>query len=144
MIVEIPRKIKYGRVFRLNLRRKEKASRAHNFVSNFKIGLKALETKRLRYSHLKTLIMVLKKIFKKQVRYKVNLSFCLPITRKSEQSRMGKGKGKRSYWAAYIKRGEIILEINVVQLVPEINLLNGLSSVSYKLPFKCKFVKLLY
>jgi len=144
MIVEIPRNIKYGRIFKLNLRRRKSASRAHNFVSNFRIGLKALETKRLRYQHFKALIMVLKKMFKKQVKYKVNLSFCFPITRKSAQSRMGKGKGKRSYWASYIKKGEIILEIDVGHSIPDINLLNGLCSVSYKLPFKCKFVKLWY
>ena len=143
MIVEVPRKIKYGRIFKFK-KKKYKITRAHNFISNYKIGLKVLETKRLRYFHLKSIIMVLKNMFKKQVKYKVNISFCYPITRKSEQSRMGKGKGKRSYWAAYIEKGAVILEIHVTKLIPDINLLNSLLSVSYKLPFKCKFVKLVY
>jgi len=143
MIVEVPRKIKFGRAFKIRLKKYELVT-THGFLCDYKLGLKVLESCKVKYFHLKSINMVLKRIFKKRLKIKLNVSFCYPVTKKPEQTRMGKGKGKRSYWASYIKKGEIILEIDVGHSIPDINLLNGLCSVSYKLPFKCKFVKLWY
>jgi len=138
----MPKNVKYGRVFRINY--DKKISPAHNFLYSEKLGLKAIESKQLEFFHLKSIIMVLKKFFKKQVKFNINISFCNPITKKSKQSRMGKGKGKRIGWAALVKKGEIIVEISGLKFIPDINLLNSLILVSNKLPIRCKFVRLIY
>jgi len=143
MIVERPKKIKFGRVFR---KKKEsyKNSNVHNFLYNYKLGLKVLEDSNIRYFHVKTIILVLKKIFKKSVRIELNVAFTQPITRKAEQSRMGKGKGKREYWEGYVFKGMILVEIGGFKSIPKLELANSLFSVKYRLPFKCKLVKLVY
>lgn len=60
-----------------------------------------------------------------------------PVTRKPLEVRMGKGKGNLEYWAAVIRPGTIIFEIDGVplQVAKE-----ALSLASGKLPVKCKFV----
>jgi ribosomal protein L16/L10AE len=99
MIVEIPRNIKYGRTFKVRLNSFEmtKVSQSHNFVFSKKLGLQALEPCKLRYFHLRSIIGILKFIFKKRLHFHVNVSFSIPVTKKPDQTRMGKGKGKRVY-----------------------------------------------
>lgn len=60
-----------------------------------------------------------------------------PVTRKPLEVRMGKGKGNLEYWAAVIRPGTIIFEIDGVPL--EIAK-EALSLASGKLPVKCKVV----
>jgi len=115
-----------------------------HIINNYKIGLKALETKQLRYFHIKTIIMVLKKLFKKEVKFKFNVAFNYPVTKKPEQARMGKGKGKRHHWVALVRKGTILLEICGTSKITNFNLMNSLLAISYKLPIKCMFVKLMY
>lgn len=60
-----------------------------------------------------------------------------PITKKPAEVRMGSGKGSPEYWAAVVKPGTIIFEINGVtrEQAKEAFRLAG-----YKMPFKTKFV----
>src|SRR6218665_3436054 len=60
-----------------------------------------------------------------------------PITRKPLEGRMGKGKGNLAFWAAVVKQGRIIFEIDgVSEQVARASL--GLAAG--KLPIKTKFV----
>ena len=61
-----------------------------------------------------------------------------PITRKPAEVRMGKGKGNLEFWAAVVKPGRILFEIDGVseQVAKE-----SLELASGKLPIKTKFVK---
>ncbi|MCJ8276069.1 MAG: 50S ribosomal protein L16 [Bdellovibrionales bacterium] len=60
-----------------------------------------------------------------------------PITKKPAEVRMGKGKGSPEYWAAVVKPGTILFEINGVtrEQAKEAFRLAG-----YKMPFKTKFI----
>lgn len=60
-----------------------------------------------------------------------------PITKKPAEVRMGSGKGSPEYWAAVIKPGTILFELNGVtrEQAQEAFRLAG-----YKMPFKTKFV----
>jgi len=60
-----------------------------------------------------------------------------PITSKPAEVRMGKGKGSPEYWAAVVRPGTILFEINGVtrEQAQEAFRLAG-----YKMPFKTKFV----
>ena len=60
-----------------------------------------------------------------------------PITKKPLEVRMGKGKGAPEYWAAVVKPGRIIFELDGV--APEIAK-EALRLAAQKLPVKTKFV----
>ena len=60
-----------------------------------------------------------------------------PITKKPAEVRMGKGKGAPEYWAAVVKPGRIMFELDGVPL--EIAR-EALRLAAQKLPVKCKFV----
>jgi len=143
MIVEVPRKIKFGRAFKIRLKKYELVT-THGFLCDYKLGLKVLESCKVKYFHLKSINMVLKRIFKKRLKIKLNVSFCYPVTKKPEQTRMGKGKGKRDCWEAVVKKGMVLVEIGGLANIPNLSLLNSLLKVKYKLPFDCKFIKLTY
>jgi large subunit ribosomal protein L16 len=72
------------------------------------------------------------------------VSFSIPVTKKPDQTRMGKGKGKRVYWEALVKKGMIILEISGFDYIPDVDLLNSLLLLQYRMPIKCKIIKLKY
>ncbi len=61
-----------------------------------------------------------------------------PITNKPAEVRMGKGKGNLEYWAAVVKPGRIIFEIDgVSEQVAQ----GALKLAAGKLPIATKFVK---
>ncbi|MGZ5285990.1 MAG: 50S ribosomal protein L16 [Flavisolibacter sp.] len=61
-----------------------------------------------------------------------------PITNKPAEVRMGKGKGNLEYWAAVVKPGRIIFEIDGVS---EAVAQGALKLAAGKLPIATKFVK---
>lgn len=60
-----------------------------------------------------------------------------PITKKPAEVRMGKGKGSLEYWAAVVRPGTILFEIDGVspQIAKE-----AMELAAQKLPIKTKFV----
>lgn len=60
-----------------------------------------------------------------------------PISKKPAETRMGKGKGAPEYWAAVVKRGKIIFEM---EGIPEDIAKESLRLAAHKLPFRTKFV----
>jgi large subunit ribosomal protein L16 len=61
-----------------------------------------------------------------------------PITSKPLKTRMGKGKGSVQFWAAPIKAGQIIFEINGGISYDLAKII--IQKASQKLPIKTKFV----
>jgi len=61
-----------------------------------------------------------------------------PITKKPLETRMGSGKGDIEFWAAIIKPGRILFEMSGIT---ESQAKEAFRLASYKLPFKCKFIK---
>ena len=60
-----------------------------------------------------------------------------PITNKPAEVRMGKGKGNLEYWAAVVRPGRILFEVDgVTEEVAK----GGLHLAAGKLPIKTKFV----
>ena len=62
----------------------------------------------------------------------------VPVSQKPTEVRMGKGKGSPEYWAARVKPGRIMFEIDGV---PEPLAREALQLGAMKLPIKCRFVK---
>ncbi len=61
-----------------------------------------------------------------------------PVTKKPLETRMGKGKGTVEHWAAVVKRGRILFEL---EGVPEEMARQAFKLASDKLPLACKFIK---
>jgi large subunit ribosomal protein L16 len=60
-----------------------------------------------------------------------------PITKKPLEVRMGKGKGAVEYWAAVVRPGRMLFELDGV---PEDIAKEALRLAAQKLPVKTKFV----
>ena len=61
-----------------------------------------------------------------------------PVTKKPLETRMGKGKGTVEHWAAVVKRGRVLFEL---EGVPEEMARQAFKLASDKLPVACKFIK---
>ena len=59
---------------------------------------------------------VLRKLFKKQAKILRKIFTNKTLTKKPQSLRMGKGKGNNKYWYYFLKKGEIIFELNGLNL----------------------------
>jgi len=137
---EFPKTFKYGRVFRIKLKKIEKAKNFLN-VNFFEYGLKVLENCKISIKHLNSITRLLKKLYKKHISLKYNISLITPVTKKPLEVRMGKGKGERNHWECALRKGCIIIEIGNLSFD---DLKYGLKLVSDKLPVLTKIVKIIY
>jgi len=136
---EAPNTIKYGRIFRLKL--KNDIRTRYLTITNYRIGLKALEHGWLDSIQLNSVIRLLKIFFEKNVKIKLNCSLFIPVTKKPLEMRMGSGKAERKFWKCPVTKGMIILELD--------NLSNDqaefvLSVMQHRFPFKTSLVRVVY
>jgi large subunit ribosomal protein L16 len=61
----------------------------------------------------------------------------VPISKKPTEIRMGKGKGMPEYWAARVKPGRILFEVDGVD---EITAREAMRLAAAKLPVRTRFV----
>jgi large subunit ribosomal protein L16 len=59
-----------------------------------------------------------------------------PVTKKPQETRMGKGKGAPEGWVAVIKPGRVLFEM---EGVPEVEARRAMQLASAKLPIKTRF-----
>lgn len=104
-------------------------------------GLKALKSGKLTFVQIEACRKTLKRGLRKKGSLWIKVFTWVPVTKKSVGVRMGKGKGNISHWIAPIKKGQILFEINGINLSKSISLLKKALS---KLPIKVSIVKLKY
>lgn len=100
-------------------------------------GIKALESAYLKNTQIETTRVILTRRLRKGGKLWIRVFPDKPITKKPQESRMGKGKGEVEGWVARIKRGRIIFEM---EGVPEDYARQSFRLVAHKLPFKTMFV----
>ena len=137
---EFPKTFKYGRVFRVKLKKNDKSKNFLN-VTFYEHGLKILENGKLTIKHLNSINKLLKKLYKKTASIRFNVSMVTPVTKKPLETRMGKGKAERNHWECPLKKGCIILEVGNLN---NDQLNYALSLVSERLPVLTKIVRLVY
>ena len=139
---EFPKKFKYGRVFRVKLKNKQISA---NFLNIWfcQYGLKALENGKLRLNHLNAFTRLIKRMFKRELSLRLNISLITPVTKKPREVRMGKGKGQRDHWECCIKKGMILFEIGGKNLSKQ-RVFRMLSLIKEKLPVHTNIIKLTY
>ncbi|MEL6233840.1 MAG: 50S ribosomal protein L16 [Pseudomonadota bacterium] len=101
-------------------------------------GLKAVEPERITARQIEAARRAMTRHTKRQGRVWIRLFPDVPVSKKPTEVRMGKGKGSVEYWAAKVKPGRIMFELDGV---PEDMAREALRLAAMKLPVKCRFVQ---
>jgi len=134
----IPKNFKYKKVHKKVYINKLICLRL-NYLKENPYGLKILSNGLLSSVVLEAARKSIKKKLKKVGILKINVFPNIPITKKSNGIRMGKGIGNIAQWVFPLKKGLILFELNNVSLnTAKI----ALKAASYKLPVKTKFIYL--
>ena len=100
-------------------------------------GLKALEPVWMTNRQIEAARQAMTRAMKREGNVWIRIFPDKPITRKPLEVRMGKGKGNLEFWAAVVKPGRILFEIDGVS---EQVARASLSLAAGKLPIKTKFI----
>ncbi|GGA63402.1 50S ribosomal protein L16 [Pelagibacterium lentulum] len=100
-------------------------------------GLKAQEPERITARQIEAARRAMTRYMKRAGRVWIRVFPDLPVSSKPTEVRMGKGKGAPEYWAARVKPGRIMFEIDGVS---EEVAREALRLAAMKLPIKTRFV----
>ncbi|KQS01894.1 50S ribosomal protein L16 [Sphingomonas aliaeris] len=129
-----PKKTKFRKAFKGKIHGDAKGGTTLNFGS---YGLKAMEPERLTARQIEAARRAITRHIKRQGRLWIRVFPDLPVTGKPAEVRMGKGKGSPEYWAARVKPGRILFELDGV---PGDIAAMAFSRAAMKLPIKVKVV----
>jgi len=101
-------------------------------------GLKALEPERVTARQIEAARRALTRFMKRSGRVWIRIFPDVPVSKKPIEVRMGKGKGTPEFWAARVKPGRIMFEIDGV---PEALAREALRLGAAKLPIRTRFVQ---
>jgi len=100
-------------------------------------GLKALEPKWVTARQIESSRVTISRHLKKGGKLWVRIFPDKAITKHPAETRMGKGKGAPDHWAAVIRPGRMLFE---VEGLTREEAQHALKMASYKLPIKTKFI----
>ena len=129
-----PKKTKYRRHHRGNFKGMTKGG---DYVAFGTFGLKAIESGWITSRQIEACRISITRVVRKIGKMWIRIFPDKPITKKPAEVRMGKGKGAPEYWAAVVKPGRIMFELDGVPL--EIAR-EALRLAAQKLPITTKFV----
>lgn len=101
-------------------------------------GLKALEPERVTARQIEAARRAITRHMKRAGRVWIRIFPDVPISKKPTEVRMGKGKGTPEFWAARVKPGRIMFEIDGVK---EITAREALRLGAAKLPIRTRIVQ---
>ena len=129
-----PKKTKFRKQFKGRIRGTAKGG---TILAFGEYGLKALEPERVTARQIEAARRAMTRHMKRSGRVWINIFPDIPISKKPTEVRMGKGKGMPEYWAARVKPGRIMFEIDGVD---EATAREALRLAAGKLPIKTRFV----
>jgi large subunit ribosomal protein L16 len=129
-----PKRTKYRKAFKGRIHGKAKGGTNLDFGA---FGLKAQEPDRLSARQIEAARRALTRAMKRAGRVWIRVFPDVPVSKKPTEVRMGSGKGAPEFWAARVKPGRIIFEVDgVSREVAE----EALALAAAKLPIKTRFV----
>ena len=129
-----PVRTKYRKAFKGRIH--GNASRAIK-LNYGQFGLKAIEPERIIGKQIEAARVALTRYMKRTGKVWTRIFPNIPVSKKPTEVRMGKGKGTPEYWAAKVKPGRIMFEIDGV---PKSSAEEALNLASAKLPLDTKIV----
>ncbi len=130
----MPKKVKHRKVQRGRM--KGKAWKGHT-VAFGDYGLKALEPAWITDRQIEAARVAITRFVKRSGRIWIRIFPDKPVTKKPQETRMGKGKGSPEFWVAVVKPGRILYEM---EGVPEDVAREAMRLAGHKLPVATKFV----
>ena len=129
-----PKRTKFRKAHKGRIHGDAKGGTALNFGA---FGLKALEPERITARQIEAARRAITRHIKRQGRLWIRIFPDVPVTKKPAEVRQGKGKGAIEYWAAKVKPGRILFELDGV---PGDIAAIAFSRAAMKLPIKTKVV----
>ncbi|WP_075589590.1 50S ribosomal protein L16 [Listeria monocytogenes] len=131
----VPKRVKYRREFRGNMRGRAKGGTEVTFGE---YGLQAVEASWITNRQIEAARIAMTRYMKRGGKVWIKIFPHKSYTSKPIGVRMGKGKGAPEGWVSPVKRGKIMFEIAGV---PEDVAREALRLAAHKLPVKTKIVK---
>ena len=129
-----PKKTKFRKAHKGRIHGNAKGGTQLNFGS---YGLKALEPERITARQIEAARRAITRAIKRQGRLWIRIFPDVPVSKKTAEVRQGKGKGSVEYWAARVKPGRILFELDGVS--GQVAAL-AFERAAMKLPVKTKIV----
>lgn len=129
-----PKKTKFRKAHKGRIRGKAKGATTLNFGS---YGLKALTPGRVTARQIEASRRAITRQMRRSGRVWIRIFPDVPVSQKPAEVRQGKGKGTPEYWAARVKPGRIMFEIDGV---PKGVATTALELAAAKLPLQTKVV----
>ena len=133
-----PKKFNFIKVFK---KKKATQNKFVNLNQGFLYTLISIDYGLIEYYHIELIRRFLTRSLKKKGNLICRLSLTRPLTKKSSQSRMGKGCGKLNKWFNYIQPGKILFELQIKNNSVYTELSDNILNLNKKLSFKTKLIK---
>jgi large subunit ribosomal protein L16 len=130
----MPKKVKYRKQHRG--RRRGSPQRGASLAFG-EYGLKAMEAAWITDRQIEAARVAITRFVKRGGKIWIRLFPDKPVTKKPQETRMGKGKGSPELWVAVVKPGRILYEM---EGVPEAVAREAMDLAAAKLPIRTKFV----
>jgi len=129
-----PKRTKYRKAFKGRISGAAKGGFNLDFGS---FGLKAMEPDRLTARQIEAARRAITRHMKRAGRVWIRVFPDVPVSKKPAEVRMGSGKGAPEFWAARVKPGRVLFELDGV---PVTVAKEALALAAAKLPIKTRFV----
>ena len=129
-----PSRTKYRKAHKGRIHGNAKGGTTLNFGA---FGLKAMEPERVTARQIEAARRAITRGMKRAGRVWIRVFPDVPVTKKPAEVRQGKGKGAIEYWAARVKPGRILFELDGV---PGPLAAEAFERAAMKLPIKTKVV----
>jgi large subunit ribosomal protein L16 len=129
-----PKRTKFRKLHKGRIKGEAKGGFDLNFGT---YGLKAIEPERVTARQIESARRAMTRHMKRQGRVWIRIFPDTPVTQKPTEVRMGKGKGSVEYWAAKVKPGRVMFEIDGVS---EPVAREALRLAAMKLPIKSRII----
>ncbi len=131
----MPKKVKYRKQQKGKMRGKAWVGSEVSFGD---FGLKALECGYITDRQIEAGRIAINRYLKRNGRIWVRMFPDKPVTKKPQETRMGKGKGAPDHWVVVVRPGKVLYEMEGVS---EAEAREAFRLAAHKLALKTKFVK---
>jgi large subunit ribosomal protein L16 len=129
-----PKRTKFRKMHKGRIKGKAKGGTELNFGA---YGLKAMEPSRITARQIEAARRAMTRHMKRAGRVWIRIFPDVPVSKKPTEVRMGKGKGTPEFWAAKVKPGRIMFEMDGI---PTPVAREAMRLAAAKLPIKTRFV----
>ena len=131
----MPKKVKFRKQQKGKMRGKAWVGSEVSFGD---FGLKALECGYITDRQIESGRIAISRYLKRNGRIWIRMFPDKPVTKKPQETRMGKGKGAPDHWVVVVRPGKVLYEMEGVS---EVEAREAFRLASHKLALKTKFVK---